>query len=144
MPLIISFVSVLVLSVAVWASAQKEDLSVPIPARVVFLLLLYKFGATTISICHQLALPCFSRYVMDDCIEKDDADEISRRLFRRPVAAPPHNPDGSAIELGDLLPLPAPGSTPDLLDSPVPGPMSPTILPDPPLPPLPTDTFSRH
>ncbi|KAF3028410.1 hypothetical protein E8E15_005512 [Penicillium rubens] len=47
------------------------------------------------------------------------------------VALATHRPpdsDGSAIELNNLPPLPAPGSTPDLLDSPVPDSGSPTLL----------------
>ncbi|KAJ6190690.1 hypothetical protein N7519_000711 [Penicillium mononematosum] len=62
----------------------------------------------------------------------------TRRLFQPRVprpADPTPESDGTAIELNNLPPLPVSGSTPDLLDSPVPDSGSPTLVPNPPLPP---------
>ncbi|CAG8239940.1 unnamed protein product [Penicillium nalgiovense] len=81
---------------------------------VVVSVLLYRFGTAGIRICSHLAM-----------------EYLSRRLFRPrapPPADPPTDSDGSAIELNNLPPLPASGSTPDLLDSPVPDSGSPTLV----------------
>jgi hypothetical protein len=83
--------------------------------------LLYKFGTGTIHICSHLAMEYFSRYVVDYYIE------IMTLTAFQATHRPPDS-DGSAIELNNLPPLPAPGSTPDLLDSPVPDSGSPTLL----------------
>ncbi|OQE87067.1 hypothetical protein PENNAL_c0020G09353 [Penicillium nalgiovense] len=98
---------------------------------VVVSVLLYRFGTAGIRICSHLAMEYLSRYVVGYYIENMTLTAFQAACFG-PVPPPPADPtsdsDGSAIELSNLPPLPASGSTPDLLDSPVPDSGSPTLV----------------
>ncbi|KAJ6156843.1 hypothetical protein N7497_005728 [Penicillium chrysogenum] len=70
---------------------------------VVLSVLLYKFGTAAIHIRSHLGMKYFSRYIVDYYIEI-----MTLTAFQ--AAHRPPDSDGSAIELNDLPPLPAPGS----------------------------------